>query len=57
LLETIDAALDEVAPLVGFPIVFDWRLAVGSRRDDGFNASLREVTPTLKISPYMIALR
>src|SRR6266704_1769601 len=41
--EAIGAPFDEIAPLVGFPIVFYWRLAVRSWRDDGFDASPGQV--------------
>jgi hypothetical protein len=39
----VDAALDQISPLVGFAIVFDWYLAVRSRRDHGLNAALCQV--------------
>src|SRR6516164_440167 len=43
LLETVDAALDEIASLVCFAIIFDLRFSVRTGRDHRFNATLDQV--------------
>jgi hypothetical protein len=47
LLEAVDASLDEISPLVGFPIVFDCRLSIRSGRDDGLNTAVGQVIANL----------
>src|ERR1700730_3125 len=58
----IRSSLNEIAPLVGFVIVFDRRFAVRSRRDHGLDASLGQIGAELtsiliKIVAWARALR
>ena len=41
--EPIDTALDEIAPLIRFPIIFNRCLAIGPRRDNGLDASVHQI--------------
>ena len=43
LFEPIDTALDEIAPLIRFPIIFNRCLAIGPRRDNGLDASVHQI--------------
>ena len=43
LFEPIDTALDEIAPLIRFPIIFNRCLAIGLRRDNGLDASVHQI--------------